>query len=243
MRSTTLPSGGGSADGRLRLLALDARLDELHQVLAVLVGVLRRIPFGREVLDEHPGHVELGLAHLLARREFQLRRVDQLVRVSQACVSTSASSMTSTAARCCASRMMIFAMPTRPDSFSASRSSAYAWLRSLLRRQVVRRFEIAIVDLVGLDEVQDVDRAILAERGRLQVFLRQHDEAALLVLEALDEILPRDRFTFALADALVAHRRLVSRVQHAELGPVIADGGVQLDGNRDETERNGAFPD
>ena len=67
IRSTTLPSGGGSADGRLRLLALDARLDQLHQILAVLVGVLRRIPLGREVVDEHFRHVELGLAHLFAR--------------------------------------------------------------------------------------------------------------------------------------------------------------------------------
>ena len=66
-----------------RLLSLDARLDQLHQIVAVLVGVLGRIPLGREVLDQHLRHVELGLAHLLARRKFQLRGVDQLVGISQ----------------------------------------------------------------------------------------------------------------------------------------------------------------
>ena len=115
--------------------------------------------------------------------------------------------------------------------------------RSLLGRQVVRRLEIAIVDLVGLDEVKDVDRAIFTERGRLQVFFCENDEMPLFVLEAFDEVFPRDRFTFALADALVAHRRLVPRMQHAELRPVIADRRVQLDGNGDKAERYGAFPD
>ena len=53
-------------------------------------------------------------------------------------------------------------------------------LAALRRHQVVRRLEKPIVDLVGLDEVDDVDGARLLERRRLEVFLGEDDEVALL---------------------------------------------------------------
>ena len=75
---------------------------------------------------------------------------------------------------------------------------------ALARLQVVGRLEIALVDLLGIDEVEDVDRLGLLEGGGLEVVLREDDELPLLVLVALDEILPADRFAFGLADAFVA---------------------------------------
>ena len=116
-------------------------------------------------------------------------------------------------------------------------------LAALGRHQVVRRLEEAIVDLVGLDEVDDVDGARLLERRRLEVLLRQDDEVALLVLVALDEVFPGDRMAVAHADALELHRRLVLRVQHAEARAVIAHRRVQLDRDVDEAERDRSFPE
>ena len=116
-------------------------------------------------------------------------------------------------------------------------------LRALLRRQVVGRLEVPIVDVVAFHEIHDRDRLVLVHRGGLQIFLRQDDVAALFVLEAFDEVLPGHRLPLPLAHPLVPHRRLVARVQHPEFGTVIADGCVQLHGNRDESEGNRAFPD
>ena len=77
-------------------------------------------------------------------------------------------------------------------------SAALAWL------QVVGRLEEPFVDLVGVDEVEDVDRLGFLERGGLEVVLGQDDELTLLVLVPLDQIFPADRLPFGLADALVA---------------------------------------
>ena len=78
-------------------------------------------------------------------------------------------------------------------------------LATLRRHEVVRTLEEAVVDFLGLDEAADVDRAALFEGGRTEIFLRQDDEVAFLVLIALDELLPGDRLSFARADTLEAH--------------------------------------
>ena len=52
-------------------------------------------------------------------------------------------------------------------------------LAALGRHQIVRRLEEAIVDLVGLDEVDDVDGPGLLERRGLEVLLGEDDEMAL----------------------------------------------------------------
>ena len=88
------------------------------------------------------------------------------------------------------------------DRFAQQRIRALAAFR---RHEVVRTLEEAIVDFLGLDETADVDRAALFEGGRAEIFLRQDDEAAFLVLIALDELLPGDRLSFARADTLEAH--------------------------------------
>src|SRR5262249_60102387 len=91
-----------------------------------------------------------------------------------------------------------------PERFAQQRIGALA---ALGRYQVVGAFEKPIVDLFGLDETTDVYRPALFERRRLEIFLRQDNEAAFLVLEAFDELLPRHGLPFTLTDALEAHRR------------------------------------
>src|SRR5204862_7361825 len=82
------------------------------------------------------------------------------------------------------------------DRFAQQRIRALATLR---RHEVVRTLEEAVVDFLGLDEAADVDRTALFERGRTEIFLRQDDEAAFLVLIAVAELLPGARLSFARA--------------------------------------------
>ena len=126
------------------------------------------------------------------------------------------------------------------DRLAQQRVRALAGFR---RHQVVRRLEEPVVDLLGLHEVEDVDRPRFLDRGRLKIVFGDDEEAALLVLEALDEILPRHRMAVADAHALEAHRRFVFRMQHAEVRPMIANRRVQLDRDVDEAEGERALPE
>src|SRR5438270_7735222 len=54
---------------QMDLLAFQLALNDPHEVFAVLVGVLRRIPFRGEAIDERLRHVELRLADVLGGRE------------------------------------------------------------------------------------------------------------------------------------------------------------------------------
>ena len=74
---------------------------------------------------------------------------------------------------------MIFAIPSCPSRRMRFAQSAYESLGALCRLQVVRGFEIPLVDLSRIDEVEDVDRLRLFERRRLEVVLREDDELAL----------------------------------------------------------------
>ena len=84
--------------------------------------------------------------------------------------------------------------PDVADRFADERIGAVGAFAGL---QVVRRLEVALVHLVGIDEVEDVDRLRLLERGGLEVVLGEDDELALLVFVALDQIFPADRLPFA----------------------------------------------
>src|SRR5258705_391961 len=91
------------------------------------------------------------------------------------------------------------------DRFSQKRVRALA---TLARNKEVRGFEESVVDLLGFDEVPDVDGPGFLERRGAEVFLRQDDEAALLVFVSLYQLIPRDRFSFTRADPFEPHRRL-----------------------------------
>src|SRR5262249_20826295 len=111
------------------------------------------------------------------------------------------------------------------------------------RHEIVRRLEEPIVDLVGPDEVDDVDGPRLFDRRRLEVLLRQDDEMALAIFVALHEISPGDGMAAADAHTLDPHRRLVLRVQQPEPRPVIANRRMELDRNVDQPERDRTLPD
>jgi hypothetical protein len=125
----------------------------------------------------------------------------------------------------------------------ASRRSAYARSPPLRRNKEIRRLEESIVNLLGLDETSDVDGSALLERCAAEVLFREDDEATLLVLVTLHELIPRHRLAFARADPFEPYRGLVRGVEHAEARSRIADSRVELDGNIDEPEREGAFPE
>src|SRR5436190_20577519 len=55
-----LAGGGRFRGGEAGLLAFHPRLDQLHQILAVLVSVLGRVPLGGGVVDGHLRHVPVG---------------------------------------------------------------------------------------------------------------------------------------------------------------------------------------
>src|SRR5262249_39382851 len=95
----------------------------------------------------------------------------------------------------------------------------------------------------SLDEVDDVDGSCLFECRRLEVFLCDDDEAALLVFVAFDEVFPGHQVTVANADSLEADRRVVLCMQHAEPRSVIPHRGVQLDRNTHETEGYRTLPE
>src|SRR5207237_4035110 len=88
----------------------------------------------------------------------------------------------------------------------------------------------------------DVHGPRFFDRRRLEIFLGEDDEASLLVLVALDEILPSHSVAIANAHALEPHGRLVFHMKHAEPRAVVPYGGVQLDRNVDEAERNRSLP-
>ena len=134
-------------------------------------------------------------------------------------------------------------MPIRPDVADRLPQQRVGAIGPLAGLQVIRGLEIPLVDLLRVDEVDDVDRLRLLERRGLEVVLRQDDELPLGVLVALDEIFPRDRLAFLLADALVAHRLFVLRVQQPEFRPVIARRAEQLDRDIHQAERERSFPD
>ena len=242
MRSTTLPSGAARRLGSFGLLAFHPRFDHLHEVVAVLVGVLRRIPVGRQIVDQHPGHVELCLANLLARGKLELRGIDQLIRVAQhrqhervvdhfdrgEMLSLADDDLRDADAarflqRLAQQRIRVAAIPSPVSGSTASRNSDRRSPRLLTK------------------SMMSIARSLLSAAALRSSFV--NTRTALLVFVALDEILPGDRFTLALADTLVADRRFVSRMQHAELRSMIAHCRVKLDRNRHETKRNGAFPD
>ena len=82
IRSTTSACCGSTCVCELRFLALHLGLDDLHQVRAVLVGELRRIPRVGEVLDERPRHLQLRLADVLGGGKVIVADVDQLLGVA-----------------------------------------------------------------------------------------------------------------------------------------------------------------
>src|SRR2546423_834961 len=102
------------------------------------------------------------------------------------------------------------------------------FLAAFCGHEVVRRLEVPGVDLVLLDEIEYVDCPGLLECRSLEIFVGEYDELSLLVLVALDDLVPRNSFAVSLTDALVLDGRKIFLVQEAKADVVGADCGLQL---------------
>jgi hypothetical protein len=81
-----------------------------------------------------------------------------------------------------------------------------------MRHQHIGLLEIAHVDRALVDEAGDLHRLAPFRRRVLEVLFLQHDVVALVVLEGLDDLLPRHFLAGLGIDALVAHRGVVAAV-------------------------------
>ena len=227
---------------QLRLATLLFGLDDLEKIPAIVVRVLFGVPLRGELLDEHSRRLQFGGTKPLRGRKVILRRRDQLVgeperRQYQRVVYDF-------------ERREVLTLPQHElgnaDPLRLANGLPQQDIRAIAagaRGDVVGLLEEAVVDLFGLDEVQDVDRACLLQGRRLEVFGRQNDVAALGVFVSLDEIVPCDRLVRLLGDALVLHTRPILGCQQVESELAVANRRVHLDRDAHETERDCTFPE
>ena len=226
---------------RRDLLSLELGLDDLHQVGPVVVGVLGRIEGRREVVHELLGHLELLRPHERGVGEGVLVGVHQLRGEAHDLEHQRVAHDPD------AGQVLRLAHGHLADADDARVAHGLAQQRVRLLaplggQQVVGRLEEARIDLALLHEIADVDRLRRLERRGLEVLVGDHDVLPLLVLVALDDLLPRHRIPVA-RHALVLHGGQVRLVQHLEADAIRADGGLQLDGDVHEAEGQRAFPD
>jgi hypothetical protein len=221
--------------GQLDVLAFDLALDDLHQVVAVLIVVLARLPVGGEAVHQRFRHIELRLAYAFGRRKLEVRDVDEFVAEAhhgqhQRLVDHFDGGQVLGVAKNEGGDADALSFAKR---FAQQRVGAFAALGG---KKVVGGLEEPVVDLIGLDEVDNVDGLCLFDGGSLEVFLGQDDEVTLRVLVALDQVLPGYRMAVADADAFESNRRLVACVQHAEVRPVTSYRRMELDRDVDQSE-------
>ena len=138
---------------------------------------------------------------------------------------------------------MILPMPTDAGASHGLAEQGVGALAALRWDEVVRRLEVAGIDLVLLHEIEDVDRARPFERGALEVLIGEHDILSLGVLVSFDDLAPGNRLAVFGAYTLVLDGREVFGMEHSERDAISSDGGAQLDGNADESEADRSFPD
>ena len=106
--------------------------------------------------------------------------------------------------------------PDLPCFLEGARQQPVGLLGALGRQEVVRLPEIDRVDLVQVDEVADVDRVGELDVEPVEVLVLQGDIAALLDLEAPDDLVGVDPLTVVPAHLLVGDRRQVLLVEEVE---------------------------
>src|SRR5215211_6028564 len=198
------------------------RLDHLHQVSAVVVGVTGRIERLGEILDELLGHLELLRANLGGLWKGVLVRVDELVgKAHDLEHHRIAKHFDSREVLCLPDNDLADAhYAAAPDCLS---EQSVGFLGAFRRDEVVRGLEISWVDLFLLHEVENVESLRALERGGLEVFIGEDDELSLLVLVSLDDFIPRDGFTLGRANALVLYGGEIILVEHSKTDVIGAD--------------------
>jgi hypothetical protein len=109
--------------------------------------------------------------------------------------------------------------------------------------EVIRRLEEVWRDLARTDERLDVDGLGRLDVCATKVLIRQDYILALLVLIALDDVVPLDGLAGGLVDSLVADRCEIASVQQVQVELVRARCGVQRHRNVNEAEADCTFPE
>ncbi|MNT48033.1 hypothetical protein D3C72_1847930 [compost metagenome] len=109
--------------------------------------------------------------------------------------------------------------------------------------KVVRRVEVLQRDLASLHEGKDIDRLGRLGPGLADFLLADNHVAALLELDALDDVVPVDFLAGDLVHPLVADRLHAALVEPVEIDPFGAHRGIEGHGDVHEAETDGAFPD
>ena len=117
-----------------------------------------RVPVAPERLDEPLSHARAPPVDL--RPEAGSRRRSRISSAKWSCSSVITPSRMRSAPRCCLSRMTNFAMPARPGLLHRLDEQRVDALGAVRRAEVVRLREEDRVDLLGGDEVDDVDRLV-----------------------------------------------------------------------------------
>lgn len=232
--------GGGAA------LGLDALAQDLLELAAEFVVVVLRLPGAGHRLDQLFGHLlflgrDAVLAHR-AGRQLEVLRVHHFLLVAQ--------QQQDQRIALRHHRRQVFARADHHlgDAHLAGVAQRLAQQHVALfgllaRHQDVGLFEIARVDVGGIDKGFHLHRLVALRRGRADVLLLDDDIAALVVLEGLDDLLPRHFIAGVGVDALEADRLLVARIEHAEMQVHLALARHQRHRHIEQAERQGSGPD
>jgi hypothetical protein len=111
------------------------------------------------------------------------------------------------------------------------------------RLHVVGLLVVDGLDVRCVDEADELDGPPGLDVGLLEVLLREDDVAILLVLVAADDLLPRHFLAGVLVDSPVADGREFAAVEEVESKLARILGRSKGDGNLEQAEAQGAFPD
>ena len=207
--------------------------------------VVRR-PLGRHRADQALGHLALlggdAVIRCLAGGQLVFVRFHQFLRIAQhhqdQCITLRDH------------RAQVFAgadhHPRHAHLAGAGQGVAQqhiALLGLLAGHQDVGLFVEADADVVAVDEGLHLHRLVRLRGGRRDVVFLHHHVTALVVLERLDDVLPRDFLAGLGVHAFEADGLPVARVQHAEADVDLALAGHQRHGDVEQTERQGTGPD
>jgi hypothetical protein len=102
------------------------------------------------------------------------------------------------------------------------------------RNDIKGLFEIDHVDLVGVDELGQLERLLALELDRLQLFVVEQDIAALLILVALDDLVGVDRPMPGTIFSYLIRLPLGSWIWLKATGRAALGGRVDFDRDRDQ---------